>query len=245
MTMSGNGNAWAGVGDEPSTSGNSGNGMNPWAAGAAGGGIAALLANLFKGSPNFTNPASGAQSYLDRIPETLRPYFQSYINRGQNAGNTLDTQYNSMTSDPSGFLANIGKNYSQSPGYKFRVGQALQGSNNAAAAGGMLGSGAHQQENATVSEGLANQDYEGWLNHALNIFGMGQQGLQGEENQGYGASTDYGTSLANALMSQADLSYRGTEDQNKYNQAQSNANSDMWGTIGGAAAKAIPFLAGL
>lgn len=240
MAMSGS-NAFAGSG-----AGGSASMSNSWGdigKGVAGGiGGFASLAKLFSDSPDYNNPAKTASPYLDRIPETLRPYFQRYIDQGQQVDPTLQGQYTSMASNPSDFLKNISQGYQQSPGYQFRLNQALGGANNAAAAGGMLGSPAHQQQNEQVAEGLANQDYEGWLNHVMGLFGQGQTGLQGISNRSFGASTGYGENLANSLMNQAGLAYQGEAEQNKYNQAESNARNQAFGDVAGFAAKMIPFL---
>jgi len=220
-------------------------GMNLPQWGALGVGGGAALASLFQNRPNFQNPGEAASLYFDKIPETLRPYFEPYIQQGQRAGSQVEGQYGSMTSDPAGFLANISKNYQQSPGYQWNLQQALQGSNNAAAAGGLLGSGANQQQNEEIAEGLASKDYNDWLSHVLGIFSEGQAGLQGFQNEGFGASTGYGSSLANALMNQGLLKERSIEAQNKYDQGESNAESSGWGNIAGIATAALPFLAGL
>lgn len=227
----------------PSSNSGSFFGMNPWQAGAFGIGGAAGLGLLNQDKPDFNNPADAARPYFDKVPSTLSPYFQPYIDQGQKAGNDAQSQYSRMTSNPADLLSSIGQGYHQSPGFQFKLQQALQGSNNAAAAGGMLGTPAHQQENAGVEEGLANQDYEGWLNHVLGLYGQGVTGEQHTADTGYNASSDYGTSLSNALMNQGMLAERGTEAQNQYNQNESNAESGGLGDVLGFAAKVGSWLA--
>ncbi len=199
-----------------------------------------VVGGLFGGGGHdFINPAHAARPYLDKIPETLSPYFNPYIERGNRAGDFLEGQYGQMARDPAGFLASMSQGYQQSPGYQYRLNEALHGANNAAAAGGMLGSPANQAGNEQVAEGLANQDYEQWLNHVFDLFGQGHSGYQNFFNKGYGASTNYGEDLARALESQASLAYQGANARNKYNEEQDKENADMWGSIGGLAGNAL------
>lgn len=213
-----------------------------WAGmGALGGGMAGLLGNLFGGG--FQNPADSAMPYLDKIPSTLQPYFQPYIQHGEQAygqmqdiNKLLQSQYGSMMGDPNKFLANISSGYKQSPGYQFALNQALQGAKNAAASGGSLGTPANQQQMAGISEQMANRDFQQYLQNALGILGTGQQGMGGLSHQyqdiyGIGAnmSGQYGTDLAQALMSQAQMAEAGSEAENKYNQSQMGG----WGNLAG------------
>ncbi|HEX2549284.1 MAG TPA: hypothetical protein VHM20_05605 [Gammaproteobacteria bacterium] len=213
---------------------------NPERIGAAGLGGAALL-NYFGNNktPDFNNPASASMPFLQQIPETLRPYFQPYINKGNEVDPVLKNQFNSMTTNPGNFLSSVSQGYEQSPGYQFKLNQALKAANNAAAAGGMLGSGQHQFQNEQIAEGLANQDFETWLNRVLGIFGGGQKGLQGISDRGFDASTGYGNDLASALMSQASFAGEGAAEQNRFNQAESNAKNESTGDLFGLGAKLL------
>ncbi len=241
----------------------------------------------------FPNPANKAQPYLDRVPDTIKPYYQPYINAGQNAlgdlqgqygalsnpnvrnqlqgqygemgsndalhnlqnqfsnlqGNfgNVQNQYNRMASNPNDIISQIGSGYQKSPGFDWQLNQGEQAINNANAAGGMLGTGQHQQQAGQLATNLANQDYQQYLGQGLNLynqgvagqqglfnqgltgnqnlFGAGQQGtqnlyntgLQGNQQlntQGQAASTDLGSSLAQALMNQGQLQYAGQANQN-------------------------------
>lgn len=248
----------------PVSSSSPSGGMTPFQKGAigatAGGGIGAMLFNMFGDKPEFTNPSKAAQPFLDKIPGTLTPYYSPYIEAGKSSMSDLNNQYNQysrmandptsiysrMTNDPASILSGFGSGYKESPGYQFNLKQALMASNNAAAAGGALGSPANQQNNMEVASGLASKDYEDYLNHILSLFGGGlqgqQTGLQGQErisqgivNRGYGASTELGGNLAKTLMSQADFASQSARDQNEYEQAQAKSNADLFGNLGGLA----------
>ncbi len=208
----------------------------------------ALLDNFNTDLPKFNNPATAAQPYLDRIPDTLKPFFQNYINQGKQVDPVLQNQYTKMSANPGNFLtslANSGGGYTQSPGYQFRLNEALGGANNAAAAGGMLGSPQNREQDEKVAEGLASQDYETWLNHLLGIFGGGQHGLEGESERGYTASTGYGNALGQALTGQGELAGFGAAEQNRYNQEASKAKASQTGDIIGGISKFLPALGAL
>lgn len=198
------------------------------------GNIGSGIANMFQ-----SNPADAAKGYLNQIPGEMGGYLNPYINngnqaygylqpymqRGNNAGNMLMGQYGAMTSNPGQFMNQIGQGFQQSPGYEFEQSQALGQANRAAAAGGMAGSPAEQQQIAGVSGQIANQDYYNYLNHAMDMFGQGMNGLQNMSGQGmnaaqnvyntgYNASSDMANSLADYYMSQGNLGYAGAQNQN-------------------------------
>lgn len=184
-----------------------------WKNAAGGAGIGSALGSIFGGGGS--NPADAASKYLNQIPGTLKPYYDPYINSGKEAMGTLMPQYQSLINDPTGLMNAIGQNYQQSPGYQYNVDQATSGANQAAAAGGMVGSPAEQEELAKRISGISSQDYNNYLQTALGQYGMGMQGMQGINQMGYNASTGLGDNLASALMSQANLAYAGQANQNQ------------------------------
>jgi len=198
------------------------------------------------------NPANAAMPYLNQIQGAISPYFNPYIQAGQSMlpqlqgqyGQLmgmlpgLQNQYGALMNDPSGMMKGMGSTFQESPGYEWQKNQMMQGVNNAAAAGGMLGTPQAQQNMASTVGNLANQDYYNYLDHLTNLYktglagqtglyGMGLQGAQGMAGMGLQAGTEMGTDLANALMSQAQLAYAGQANQN---QSQGGA----WGGIGSA-----------
>lgn len=164
----------------------------------------------------FQNPAKKASGYLDQIPETLRPYFEPYINAGQGTIPTLQGQYNNLLNNPGDLYKSLSSGYQSSPGYEFSKNQALGAIDNAAAAGGMLGTQQHQQQAGQTATNLANQDFNNYLNQIFGLYGTGLSGAQGMFNTGFNASSNYGEDLAQALMSQANLSYAGQQNQNNF-----------------------------
>lgn len=205
--------------------------------------MAAGLGGLFSGLYGLfgeQDPQDAAWPYLNKIPGMLNSTYQPWINagmgalggmnqyqtRGNQAGDTLMGQYGQMINDPSGLINRLGAGFQQSPGYAFQTSQALGAANRAAAAGGMAGSPAEQQQIAGVTNQLANQDYYNYLNQAKGLYGQGIAGLQGTEgmglnanedifNQGASAAHDLAQSLGSAYMSQANLGYQGVINKNQ------------------------------
>lgn len=192
------------------------------------------LASLFGG---YKNPSDSAMPYLQGIPGQLQGVYNPYMNAGANATGQLQNTYGNLLNNPGGELNQIGSSFHASPGYQFQVQQGTNAVNNAAAAGGSLGSSDHQFNSASMTNGLANQDYYNYLNHAVDLFGKGLQGEQGLASNGLSASGMYGNGLMDTSMSQAQDAYAG----------QANANSHEGGEMGALFAglgQAAPFLLG-
>lgn len=204
---------------------------HPWlsSTGLAGLGLSGL--GMFNSN---INPADAAAPYYQAEQRDLPQYYQPYIQQGQQAGSRLQGAYQSMM-DPNAFIKQIGAGYQKSPGYDWQVGQGQQAVNNAAAAGGMLGSPQNQQQSAAMTEGLANQDYYNYLSHALNTYSQGLQGEQGLYNTGAEASMGLGQNIADLTGQQGQLAYRSAEEQNK-------SKSDLWGDLFSGVGAAAKFL---
>lgn len=181
------------------------------------------LMNMF----NFDNPADSAMPYLQQALPTLEKYLGPYHEAGMRQLPGLEGQYGNLTGDPGGFLNKIGSSYQQSPGFDFAMKQALQASNNAAAAGGMAGTPQHQFQNMEAATGLANRDYNQWLGNALGLYGRGLGGQEGLYNTGAQAGMSLGGDLASILGAQANLAYAGQDARNK------NRGGSMGGLMGG------------
>lgn len=181
------------------------------------------------GSKTWDNPAEAAMPYLEQIKGTITPYFDPYIQAGQTSLDYLTPYFQKLAEDPASFLNQLGTQFQASPGYSYNIDQATKAANAAAAAGGMVGSPAEQQALATVTSGLASQDYNNWMNNVLRLLSTGAGGMQGISNTGFQAASSLAENLANALMSQAALSYSGTMAQN---QASGGLISDLAGSFG-------------
>lgn len=190
--------------------------------GQLGGGLAGLF-GLGKGK----NPADVANKYLDQIPGQSQQYYQPYQQSGMDALKKLQEQYGGLLG---GDVQNkLGENYKQSPGYANALKEALGAGSNAAAAGGMLGTPVHQDDLMNRAGDVASKDYNNYLQNQLGLYGMGLQGEQGLNEQGYGANTDWANLLANINQQKAAYGYQG---QNANNQAGQQNWNNIFGGLG-------------
>lgn len=186
----------------------------------------------FMASQNWKNPGDAANKYLDQVPGAMNPYYQPYINAGNQAIPQLEGQYGNLLNNPGQFINSVGANYKQSPGYDWQVGQATNAANRASAAGGMLGSPQEQQQLATNVAGIANQDYYNYLNHAMGAYGMGLHGEEGLAGMGQKAGDEYGSAVGQNLTNQAKNAYNSTSAEN---QNQAGGWGGLWNAVGGIA----------
>ena len=148
-----------------------------------------------------------ADKYLEKIPGTVKPYFDPYIESGQRALPTLEEQYMNLLRDPSALMSKIGSNFQADPGYQWDVNEMTRAANQAAAAGGMLGTPQNQQQVAQAISGLADKQYQNYLSRALGLYGTGLSGLGDINQRGYEASTNLSQILADNLTSRANSAY--------------------------------------
>jgi len=226
--------------------------------GAGLGGLGAGFGALFGGGGD--DPYKKGAGYLNQIPGKTSPYYQPYAQAGQGAlgqlqgqyGNLLGNyggiqgQYNQLMNDPNGVMNKIGAGYQKSPGFDWQMNQGMNAANNAAASGGMAGSPQHQQQAATMAEGLANQDYYNYMNKALGLYGTGLQGNQGLYNQGlagtqglnqmgFNANDQMARIMADSLSQQGQMAFAGQAAQNQ-------SQGQGWGNMIGGAMQILPFL---
>lgn len=190
----------------------------------------------------YQNPADAAQPYLSQIPGTVTPYYQPYINAGNqslhalgnqysnligNNYNNLQSTYHAMATNPAAVMGHVASGYQESPGYQFQMQQGMDAEANRADAGGYAGTPQDEQQASYVAEQLANQDFYNYLTHALSIgkqglqgeqgfYNQGLQGVEGLNNMGYSASSDLASALAQTLMQQANLAYAGQANDNQH-----------------------------
>lgn len=194
------------------------------------GSIGAGLGGLFGGNEN---PADAAMPFLNKIPSSLRPYFEPYMNAGKNALDMTQGEYGKLINDPGGRLNQIGQGYHESPGFQFALKQALQGAGHAAAAGGMAGSPQHEQQNMGYATDIANKDYNNWLSQATGLYGQGLGGMSDISHMGFNANKSMADQIAQMLSAQAQLQYAGQANENE---GWGNAIGNLAGGIGALAA---------
>lgn len=193
------------------------------AIGGAGGAAGGLWNKFHPGK----NPGDVANGYIDQIPGQTKPYYQPYMDAGKGALSDLQNENKGLFG---GTTQNkLGESYKESPGYKFALEQALQGSNNAYAAGGQLGLPQHMQSNMEQAQGIAAKDYNNYIQNQIDLYKTGYAGTQDINKQGFDANKNYADVLGNTLSQKGYYGYSGQNTKNKEN-AQNN--SDIWSGIG-------------
>jgi hypothetical protein len=220
---------WGGAGSGAMSGASAGATFGPW--GAAAGGVAGGLLGGLSGSGNDAQKKGQkrAMGYLNQIPDTIKPYYDPYVNAGKSALPGYQKQMQELMNNPSEFINKMGASYQESPGYQWNKKEAEGGIGNAAAAGGMAGSPQHEQQNAEMVSGLASKDYNEYMNRIMQGLGIGSTGTQGLINTGASMSSDLATNLANVLGSKAGLSYSGGMNQG---QSQGGQTGSMMGSLG-------------
>lgn len=200
---------------------------------------AGIGSGLGGGMSGWGNPGDAASKYLNKIPGTITPYYQPYINAGNEAMGTLMPQYHQLINDPTFVMNQIGRSFQASPGYEYNVDQATKGANSAAAAGGYAGSPAEQASLAKQIMGMSDQDYWNYVNTGLGQYRMGMQGMGGINQMGYDASTGLASDLASSLMTQANLAYAAQVAQNQANAQKGSGLGGLFGGLTGGFSKAL------
>ncbi len=146
--------------------------------------------------PNYSSAFDAYRQDLQQIPGIGKQYYNPYISHGLNAMNQYGQMSSTMASNPTQDIANIMSHYQASPQYKNQMAAMQTGANNAAAAGGTLGTGAEQSQVMKAAQGLSANDMQQYLNNALGVQGQGMSGLQDMSHLGYGASSSLAQMLA-------------------------------------------------
>ena len=199
------------------------------------------LFDFLGGGGGYKDPSKAAQPYLNQVPGTIKPYYDPYINAGQQAQPILQNQFQKYATNPTGALQDIGSQFRQSPGYDWRVKQGEQAVAHANAAGGMAGSPQHEQQAADMVGHLADQDYNDWISHVLGIQSMGLEGESHLNDMGYNASNELAQSLGNNLLTQGSLGYAGTANRNSARGGAIGAGAGFLGNVFNAAGNAGSF----
>lgn len=217
---------WGGAGQGAMSGAAAGSAAGPWGA-AAGGVIGGVMGGFSGGKKNQADPMKEANKYYSQIPGTMKPYYDPYINAGNASIGPYQQMMQQMMQNPDEFINRMGQGYQKSPGYDWQMKQGQSAIGNANAAGGMAGTPQHEQMSAEMAQGLAGKDYNDYMNRIMQGFGMGTQGTANIFNTGANMSSDLATNLAQALMSQGNLAYSGSNNQNQ--QAGSQQGSMMGG----------------
>lgn len=189
---------------------------------AAGGGLGSMLGGLFGGGGSGYGDV---EAELQQLPGILKPYFEPYVQAGQQSLGGLQQQLTGLLQDPGALMQSLGAGYRTSPGMQQSMMQATEAANRAAAARGQLGSPAEQQALARQIYGLGEQDYQDYLSRVLGLYGTGLSGLTGLTQLGAQMGGTLAEDLTRAKMSEAKL----REAQMK---SQAESDAGLFGGLG-------------
>ena len=185
---------------------------------------------------SYKDPAKAAKPYLDRAEQTTRAAYDPYIQRGNEAGQILSNEYDTMLNDPAKIIDYLMSSYEPSAGYQYKQNQLTKSIGNTARAGGVAGTSEHQRQQAEMIDSLLGADMQEWLGNLLGVRNQGLQGYQGWDTQGYNATQNEAGDLGNIYGTQSQLAYKGAEQHNANHNDMLQGLMKLFGTIGGSIA---------
>ncbi len=209
------------------------NGMPDWLASALGmgGGIGQAAGGMFNLFGKHTNPADVANKTIGQIPGQVEKYYSPYMEAGKGAMGDLQNRYKDLLS---GNVQNqLGESYKESPGYQFKLREAMNQGGNAAARGGYLGTPQDQQYSMQLGNDIAGQDYGDYINRQLGLYGQGLSGEQGINQMGFDANKNMADTWGNTLGQQGAYNFAGQAGKNA---AHAGGLSDLFSGLGTAGA---------
>lgn len=126
--------------------------------------------------------------------QTSRNDMAPWLQAGQSALGTYMGQLNG-TGDPNAFKA--------TPGYDWRVKQGEQGVMNNLSALGMKNSGKALKALETFRQGIASQEYGGWMDRLAGVSGTGQQTSNSMAGYAQNAGNSMGQTMQDAGQARA------------------------------------------
>ena len=168
--------------------------------------LASLAGGLLGASASRRAADQQAQAAREQLDFSKQVYqdqqnaFAPYVQAGQQGMQA----YNSLLglgSAPEGFGG-----YQQSPGYQFQLSQGLDAAKSAAMGRGGMGSGSTMTALNNYAQGVANQDYQTYLNRLQGVAQMGQASAGGVAS----AAGQYGANGLSAIGSRGDAQAAGT-----------------------------------
>jgi hypothetical protein len=181
------------------------------------------------------DPSKSANEYMNKIPKVGHDAYDPYINEGRDAAGRLKGEYGKML-DPTTFMDEIMKHYSESQGAKYETDKLGRGIGATAAAGGIAGTPEHQRAYGEMAGEISSKDMQQYLQNALGIYGGGIKGEQDFYGKGFDASKELADLLGGNLGSQGTMAYGATQQKNMNRQALMNAIVKALGSAAGAAA---------
>lgn len=207
------------------------------------GGLLGGLGSLFGG-----NEAKKAANRNNALLDTYNTQGNQYIDQGSNAASGYLGQVGDLwkgLADQSGGLSGLGlygdalgvngaegnqratDAFQAGPGYQFQMDQGLDALGRSAASQGRLSSGQTGLDTINYASGLANNEYQNWLNN-LSGFGQQQAGIYTGATTGQaGALSDLANLATNTSGQKIDLLGNITNGKMGVNNAKAQASQQQ------------------
>lgn len=187
------------------------------------------------GLSSSQNPANAAQPYLQQIPGVGHQYYDPYVQQGQQAGQTLQSEYGKQL-DPATFMNQLMEQYKPSEASQFRKDDLMKEMAAISGQGGYAGTPMAQRQYGEQANRIMSEDQQQYLKNALGIYDQGIEGERDIYNKGYGASGSMADLLGGTLGSQATMGFEGQAQQNKNRQELIAAFGKLLGQAGAGGA---------
>lgn len=182
-------------------------------------GLGRFAGGIFGGSDKpYQDAMDEYRKWAERGAGAQTPFWEA----GKNAIPGYNKWLEGM-SDPSGFINNLLGKYQESPYAKYLQQQSVRAGQNAASAGGLLGSTPFAQQLQQNATNISNQDLQSWLGNVLGINTQYGQGLSNEIGWGQGAANQL-TNMYNDVG--------GRMGEGAFGR-RAGRNQDFWNAFGG------------
>lgn len=184
-----------------------------------------ILKKLFGGN----SPAEAARPNIEKIPGATRPYYDPYINRGNEANQVAGSQYNRMTQDPTAFRNEMLSGYRESPATQRRLDETLRRQANTANAGGYRGGPADQARVMDLTNALLSEGEGDYFDQIMRVLGGGLQGQESALGRGFNAASSQADVEGGTLANLGQLDYKQQEEKNMQKQEMMKFISQLLG----------------
>lgn len=168
-------------------------------------GIAGILSSIFGADAGGVNGASAGMDWMKKLPGYLQDALGQYNKIGQGAAGALGSGSSDMFFNPTGATNNDIQSFYKSPYYNQMIGDMTAGGNNAAAAGGTLGTGSNQADVANLIRNFASGQQQQYMDNVARNRALGEQGLYGLSGIGENAGSSIASGMTNYSSMMAQL----------------------------------------
>lgn len=165
----------------------------------------------------FSSPSKKGISSLNNIDQNAQSTMQPY-NQFSNLGPQISQQYQQMYSNPMQYMNDMRSQYQKTPQHELALEDSLKMANNAAVAGGMVGTPMHQRDLMNTAAGINNQYEQQWIDKAMNAQRYGMQGAQGLYDTSRDTDLYLNKLFANTESNRGQVNMNSAQAKNQRNQ---------------------------